>query len=1072
MALTLKSGLGYVEAQGDLVAGATMYELERSPQGAGTWTIIETMPYPYFIDTPETGFVPTAFYDYRYRGKIVGSKFAVAGQASILPRFTFPTNGSATALQDLINGAPPGSIIDPTPGTYYLNGAVLNNNSKAITIRAQNRDVIISGARNYNDTGVNAAWTSVGSYWRSTRTAPDISESGFTEVDSNAAQNFNNVTGWKNGVPTRFKAKAAGTTTLAADEYCWEGGADKRIRLGGTNPATRFDRVHVCEQTDWWFTNADNVKFEGITFMDAGSGPFGNPIGNNDRAGFELRNCQIAFTHGVGISFGWPTFNAANTGSVVEKCLIREHGVNGLTMLNAAGYRFENNTWVNNGHLYYEWRESGGIYKVVLSTDGIVRYNVSRGTTGGGGLWWDIHCDRAVANWNKIGNCAGTAAWPEISRAIDIFDSCFYNGGTEDGGPTIHLSSAYDCETARNLVVGSGNGADSGYGRVWQVTDDSDVRGDIIFGVGQHQIHDNVSDKIATANNPHHVWGNSLIPGKGVSWNANKWYSAAANYSWLWGGSVYTSLATWNAVTEVGTDITATAGEVLALKKWWGLTTDDSPVAPPGVFTAIRIDSGSFGPYVDSLGQTWASDQSWSGDSTALLRGNAIANTADPTLYQSERYGATFSYTFGVPNDTYNVRLKFAELHWTGTGQRVFNVAINGTTVLSSFDIFSQAGGANIALDKDFKVVVAAAAITISFTSTTDNAKIDAIEITTTRTATVVGRLGPRGRTTGIKGVAEVPPEPVPEPTPPPVPGVAACEVLYGVQERLVYITPDDVEFMLSAPWYVMQEDGFGMPPLEFVTQRGPFQHGETVKDIWVRPKVMQLMIRRSATSRTEYQNLRMHLINTLRFNRGPGHGPTPGRLRKYLANGRVVEWQVYASEGPGFPSHDPNIWDQWSIQDSIRFTAYDPIARDPRLKSVAYGSTGVVGLFPITFPFQIASFGTSSPINYAGTWDTFPRIVLNGPLTGPIIRNLATDEKLSFTYSIPTGRTVTIDLEYGRKTVTLDDGTNLVGYMTSDSDVGSFHLQPGTNTLQIFATGTSGGSSVMLFWFDRYLGV
>jgi len=140
MALTLKSGLGYVEAQGDLVAGATMYELERSPSGAGTWTIIETMPYPYFIDTPETGFVPTAFYDYRYRGKIVGSKFAVAGQASILPRFMFPgTVGSgATTLQNAINAAAPNSTLDVAPGTYYLDGAVLNNNSKAITLRAQN----------------------------------------------------------------------------------------------------------------------------------------------------------------------------------------------------------------------------------------------------------------------------------------------------------------------------------------------------------------------------------------------------------------------------------------------------------------------------------------------------------------------------------------------------------------------------------------------------------------------------------------------------------------------------------------------------------------------------------------------------------------------------------------------------------------------------------------------------------------------------------------------------------------------------------------------------------------------
>src|SRR5260221_6520365 len=45
---------------------------------------------------------------------------------------------------------------------------------------------------------------------------------------------------------------------------------------------------------------------------------------------------------------------------------------------------------------------------------------------------------------------------------------------------------------------------------------------------------------------------------------------------------------------------------------------------------------------------------------------------------QTERYG-NFSYAFSVPNGGYHVVLKFAETYWTKSGQRIFNVSINGT---------------------------------------------------------------------------------------------------------------------------------------------------------------------------------------------------------------------------------------------------------------------------------------------------------------------------------------------------------------------------------------------------------
>jgi Malectin domain/Glycosyl hydrolases family 18/Putative Ig domain len=145
-----------------------------------------------------------------------------------------------------------------------------------------------------------------------------------------------------------------------------------------------------------------------------------------------------------------------------------------------------------------------------------------------------------------------------------------------------------------------------------------------------------------------------------------------------------------------------------------------------GGFTPIRVNGG--GPaYTDSLGNSWSADTSWSGG-IAWTNSIPIANTSDPTLYQSERLG-NFQYQFPVPNGTYTVTLKFAEIYWTAPGQRVFNVIINGQTVLSNFDIVAQAGTGKTAVDRAFSVFVTGGQITIQFTTVVDNAKISAIQI-------------------------------------------------------------------------------------------------------------------------------------------------------------------------------------------------------------------------------------------------------------------------------------------------------------------------------------------------------
>ncbi len=82
------------------------------------------------------------------------------------------------------------------------------------------------------------------------------------------------------------------------------------------------------------------------------------------------------------------------------------------------------------------------------------------------------------------------------------------------------------------------------------------------------------------------------------------------------------------------------------------------------------------------------------------------------------------------PCKTYTLALDWAELSWTAAGQRLFNVAINGSTVLSNFDVFAQAGYKK-ALQKQFAVAAnGSGQIVIAFTQrSADNPFVSGIEI-------------------------------------------------------------------------------------------------------------------------------------------------------------------------------------------------------------------------------------------------------------------------------------------------------------------------------------------------------
>ena len=153
--------------------------------------------------------------------------------------------------------------------------------------------------------------------------------------------------------------------------------------------------------------------------------------------------------------------------------------------------------------------------------------------------------------------------------------------------------------------------------------------------------------------------------------------------------------------------------------KWQALNKKDGQItAPDKKFNYLyRVNCG--GPdYVDANGHTWLADRqqknknswgsrSWTNDFPGMptyfasqrRTHDPIDGTSDDPLFQTFRYGRDqLQFHFPVQKGRYRIELYFIE-PWLGTGGgmnctgwRLFDIAVNGKTMISNLDIWKEAG--------------------------------------------------------------------------------------------------------------------------------------------------------------------------------------------------------------------------------------------------------------------------------------------------------------------------------------------------------------------------------------------
>ena len=152
---------------------------------------------------------------------------------------------------------------------------------------------------------------------------------------------------------------------------------------------------------------------------------------------------------------------------------------------------------------------------------------------------------------------------------------------------------------------------------------------------------------------------------------------------------------------------------------------------------ALAVTTTAVGPISINVGGAatgdFVADASFSGGSTYTNTATVTAPSGVPAaIFNSERYGAfTYTLTGYSPGSAWTVTLYFAETYQTAAGKRSFDVSINGTKVLSAFDIYTAAGGANIGVAKSFAATAnASGQIVIALAAgSVDNPKLNGISV-------------------------------------------------------------------------------------------------------------------------------------------------------------------------------------------------------------------------------------------------------------------------------------------------------------------------------------------------------
>jgi len=297
----------------------------------------------------------------------------------------------------------------------------------------------------------------------------------------------------------------------------------------------------------------------------------------------------------------------------------------------------------------------------------------------------------------------------------------------------------------------------------------------------------------------------------------------------------------------------------------------------------------------------------------------------------------------------------------------------------------------------------------------------------------------------------------------------------FNGSSNIIFNTINNDGVAIGYTVYLTGTVNWGMAPSTRITQRGPFQDGDTDIDFRLNPRVFSLPIVIEANSIDEHMNARNMLMKIFK----PSNNQAANLQVRW--DNETERRNIYVKVVGGL-TMDTDARD-FNVRTVIQMRADDPswfedITNEQQLSATVLGTPT-----PYSKPYPVP-YGSSGVNNinytyYEGTWITRPILICDGPLTNLTL----TDTKghiIRFAETIPDGSRVVIDLKTGNPLVTLNDGLNGFYMLAIESDLMNWAIYPspddedgqGLNVISISATGSTSASMVTMTYFNRYIGV
>lgn len=288
----------------------------------------------------------------------------------------------------------------------------------------------------------------------------------------------------------------------------------------------------------------------------------------------------------------------------------------------------------------------------------------------------------------------------------------------------------------------------------------------------------------------------------------------------------------------------------------------------------------------------------------------------------------------------------------------------------------------------------------------------------------------------------------------------------YNVQ---AIVEPTTYEMYDGEPFWVVSMTGVGIGPVSRLESKGAQQNGSTDVGFLLENRLLNIEIFINGASKIATDSHRDTLTEILR----PRITPVKWKVTRNDSAIRQIDGYLIGMadmprvRGQSFGGGQSVI---------VQLKCNESLWYDPTLQNVPFfvPPDGIAGWqFPLEFPWdqQVGDvIDQTTTISYAGNAASHPIIVITGPADNPLIQNTTTGETLEFSGTVPIGDSWTVTITEDGADVTNEAGESVLEFLTEDSDLGTFHFEPGDNDILVqILTNTTNETSVSLRYYNRY---